>query len=92
VTAGDDDGMTLGEIGRRLLDLVAEVRGLRAEVVRRDVYGADRRADDRRLSAVEARQTRDEADRAALRRLVYAALLSTAGSVAVAILGLALKR
>ena len=83
--------MTLGEIGRRLTDLVSEVRALRSEVIRRDVYDADRRTDDRRISAVEARHAQDEAERGSLRRLVYGALLSTAGGVVVAIAGLVLS-
>lgn len=84
------DEPTLGEIGRGVNDLKAEIRLLRGELVRSDVYDAHRRTDDLRIQAVDARIKAVETELdgiqqngAAMRRLVYAALLAAVGSAAV---------
>jgi hypothetical protein len=92
VTTVAEEPMTLGEIGRRINDLFAEVRGLRAELVRADVYTANRAADEARFKVIEAEQVTQRSDRTAMRRLVYGAFLSAAGSIVILILTLALQR
>lgn len=79
------DEPTLGEIGRGVGNLQAEIRLLRGELVRADVYAADRRVDEVRITAVEValREIREAA--AAMRRLVYGALLTAAFGAAIQI-------
>lgn len=79
------DEPTLGEIGRGVTDLKAEIRLLRGELVRADVYAANRQVDDVRIGAVEAglQQIRDASQ--AVRRLVYGALLTAGAGIAVQI-------
>lgn len=79
------DEPTLGEIGRGVTDLKAEIRLLRGELVRADVYAADRRVDDVRITAVEAglKQIQDAA--IATRRLVYGALITAFAGAALQI-------
>lgn len=79
----EDDGVTLGEIGRRLADLQADVRALRGEVVRADVYAANRARDEDRFRALETNVTAIQEDRNTTRRLVYAAMLTAAGGFVV---------
>jgi hypothetical protein len=77
------DEPTLGEINRSVQDVKNELRAMRGELVRGDVYTANRSADDLRIRAVEADLKRIEDDRSAMRRLVYGAIFSAAGSVVV---------
>lgn len=79
--------VTLGEIGRRLVDLAQEVRALRAEHVRRDLYDAHRAATEAAISSLDRRhesemtQLREtladrERERQSMKRLVMAAVLA----------------
>jgi len=77
------DDITLGEIGRRLADLQADVRLLRGEVVRHDVYAANQARDEVRLRAIETDIAAIQEDRNSTRRLVYAALTTAAGGFVV---------
>jgi hypothetical protein len=80
------DEPTLGEIGRRVSDVMAELRAIRAELVRRDVYDANRSTDELRVRAIEEDLAQSRQDRGAMRRLVYGALFSAAGSVVVQVI------
>jgi hypothetical protein len=75
------DEPTLGEIARGVADLRADLRALRAELVRSDVYSAHRATDELRLKAVESSLTEMQQDRTALRRLIWAAVLTAAGGL-----------
>jgi hypothetical protein len=77
------DEPTLGEINRSVQDVKNELRAMRGELVRGDVYTANRSTDDLRLRAVEADLKRIEDDRSAMRRLVYGAMFTAGGSVLV---------
>lgn len=61
--------------------LTAEVRMLRTEQVRADVYAAQREADQARISALEGRL----ADQAGLKRQVMLAVLAAALAIVVAL-------
>jgi hypothetical protein len=65
---------TLGEIGRRLDSLIEEFRGLRAELVRKDVH-------DAQMSAIREQVQAIKEDRTANRRLVYSAALMALASI-----------
>lgn len=78
-----DDIITLGEIGRRLSDVQQELRLLRGEVVRSDVYAAHRARDEDRFRAIEADIAAIQEDRNSTRRLVYAALATAGGGFVV---------
>lgn len=80
------DEPSLGEIGRGVADLKNDLRALRGELVRADVYQANRATDEIRIKAVEAELVQMKSDRAAMRRLVYTALLAAAGSTAVQVI------
>lgn len=77
------DEPTLGEIFRGVADLKADVRAVRTEMLRSDVYAANRLGDEARIRAIEAdlQQIRDE--RNATRKLLYGALATAAGSLVV---------
>lgn len=80
---------TLSEIGRRLsevkADVMGELRALRHDVVRADVYTAHRATDDLRLKVIEEELRQMADDRRAMRRLVVASVLAAVGSVVAAI-------
>lgn len=72
------DEPTPGEILRGLTEIREELRALRSDLVRRDVYDAHRAEMDRRVQQIEE-------DRTALRRTVYGAILVAVLSVIVQI-------
>lgn len=88
--------VTLGEIDRRLrdmredvsdklADLVTEIRSLRAELVRRDVYDANRITDQQRIFAAETDIEDIKKERTSMRRLVYSAVFSAIVGLAVTV-------
>lgn len=88
--------VTLGEIDRRLrdmredvsdklADLASEIRSLRTELVRRDVYDANRITDQQRIFAAETAIEDFKKERTAMRRLVYSAAFSAIIGMIVAI-------
>jgi hypothetical protein len=79
----DTEAVTLGEIGRLVSDVRSEVRALRGDVVRKDVYDAEQRTADVRIRAVEAQIKAIQDGGTAMRRLVYAALLTAGGGAVV---------
>jgi hypothetical protein len=69
--------VTLGEIGRQIADVKHDLRGLRAEVVRRDVYDSHRSSIIENLNRVnaevsqlETRINTQEESRNAMRRAI----------------------
>jgi hypothetical protein len=81
--------VTRAEIGHRFDDILTELRLLRQEVVRRDVYDAERRGDAATMAglrtdvdALERRLVASEESKASARRqaafAVFAALLALA--------------
>lgn len=74
---------TLGEIGRGVQELKAELRAMRGELVRSDVYAANRMADELRVRALEQDLTQMAADRQAMRRLVLGAVVTSVGALIV---------
>jgi len=76
------DDPSLGEVVRLVGDLKLDLRGLRGELVRRDVYEAHLAANDLRLKAIENDLQRAADERSATRRLVIGAVLMAAGSAA----------
>ena len=92
----DATDVTLGEIDRRLRDmredvseklsdLATEIRSLRTELVRRDVYDANRITDQQRIYTVENRIDIMEKERNTMRRLVYSAVFSAIVGLAVTV-------
>ena len=79
------DEPTLGEIGRGVGEVKAELRALRGELVRQDVYQANRAADEIRMKVLEADVNQMQNDRTAMRRLVYGALFAAFCSAGVQI-------
>lgn len=88
------DEPTLGEVVRRITDLGADLRSLRGELVRQDVYQSNRSADDLRIKVLEselkrqqenadAERKRQQDNGDAMRRLVYGAMVTAGGSVVV---------
>lgn len=88
--------VTLGEIDRRLrdmredvsdklADLATEIRSLRTELVRRDVYDANRITDQQRIFVIESKIDGIERERNTIRRLVFSAVLSAIVGVAVTV-------
>lgn len=89
------DDITPGELGRRMEALAAEVRGFGkslAELVRRDVYDSDRRADaaeharlrqdiDRLDREADERERDRTKDRAENRRMYWTAVLACIGTI-----------
>jgi hypothetical protein len=81
---GDErDGMTLGEVARALADLRDEIRALRGEHVRRDLYEAHRAAMEAEVARLRQVVEGDRLDRAALRRSVVLAVSGAALSLLV---------
>ena len=76
------EDVTLGEIDRRLRDLTEEIRGLRTELVRRDVYDANRITDGQRLFALEQKVMDAESERRVMRRLVYGGVMTAVAGFA----------
>jgi hypothetical protein len=81
VTVADEP--SLGEVNRNVTELRSDLRSIRGELVRADVYAANRAADELRIKAVETELAEMQADRASMRRLVFAALLTAGGAAAV---------
>lgn len=92
----DATDVTLGEIDRRLRDmredvseklsdLATEIRSLRTELVRRDVYDANRITDQQRIYTVENRIDGIDKERNTMRRLVYSAVFSAIVGLAVTV-------
>ncbi len=81
------DEPTLGEVARVVLDIRAELRALRGEVVAREVYAANREADHQRLAAVEAGVAKVAEDRTASRRMAVTALFGAVGLLLVNVVG-----
>lgn len=77
------DEPTLGEVNRGVQDVRAELRAMRGELVRGDVYAANRGTDEVRLRTIEADLKQMQDDRTAMRRLVYGAIVTAGGSVVI---------
>lgn len=86
------DEPTLGEVNRNVTALRTELQAMRGELVRTDVYSANRLADDIRIKAVETLLSDNTAtlrtelktiedNSAAMRRLVIGALVSAGFAV-----------
>lgn len=84
--------MSLKEIARTLADFRSEFRSQIQQLLRADVYMAEKAALELRLASLE--KDRDLADQSAAgnRRLAVAALLSCVGSVIAALILIALTR
>jgi hypothetical protein len=91
-----NNDVTLGEIDRRLRDMrndfsnklgdmTTEIRSLRTELVRRDVYDANRITDQQRIYVVEGKVQDIEAERRLIRRLVYTAAFTAVSSAMVTV-------
>jgi hypothetical protein len=85
----DDFGDKLGNIrddfGSKLADMTSELRSLRSELVRRDVYDANRITDQQRIFVVEGKVQDIEAERRLIRRLVYSSFFTALSGTAVTI-------
>lgn len=85
----DDFGDKLGNIredfGNKLLDITNELRSLRSELVRRDVYDANRITDQQRIHVVEGKVQDIEAERRLIRRLVYSSFFTALAGTAVTV-------
>ncbi len=86
------DEPSLGEVNRNVTALRGELQSMRGELVRTDVYSANRLADDLRIKAVETLLADNTAtirtelktitdNSSAMRRLVIGALVSAAFAV-----------
>lgn len=86
------DEPSLGEVNRNVTALRGELQSMRGELVRSDVYSANRLADDLRIKAVEtllsdntttlrAELKAMQENSTAMRRLVLGALISAAFAV-----------
>lgn len=75
------DEPTLGEIGRGVSELKAELRSLRGELVRRDVYETQRQADADKVRAVELALAQIQDNATQMRRLVYGAIFTAGAGV-----------
>lgn len=91
-----NNDVTLGEIDRRLRDMredfsdkltdvTAEIRSLRTELVRRDVYDANRITDSQRIYTVEGKVQDIEGERRLMRRLVYTSFFTALSGAAVTV-------
>jgi hypothetical protein len=96
--AGIDEPPTLSEISRTISDFRAEVRGQFGQLVRADVYGAERSALLQRLDTLERDLQRVEADRsreadtaAATRRMMMAAVIGAAASLVATLMAILLR-
>lgn len=74
---------TLAEIGRQLQELREDLRELRGELVRTDVYRAEQRTVEQRMHSIETRLAVSEEDRKALRRMVIGAGIAAIASMLV---------
>lgn len=85
-----DDDMSLREIARTLADFRHEFRNQVAQLVRTDVYRAEREADRARIAALEKMRERDDEDKTSSRRqtnyAITAAVLSFIGSLLLVLL------
>lgn len=81
--AGDPTDVSLGEVGRALHALQEEIRALRGEHVRRDLYDAHRQATDEKLDRLRSELTDRDARADADRRMVRGALIAAALTLAV---------
>ena len=88
----DDDDMSLKEIARTLADFRQEFRTQIQQLLRADVYNAEKAALNLRLTSLEKDRDNAEASAAGNRRLAVAALLSCIGSVIAALILIALTR
>lgn len=86
------DDPSLGEVNRNVTALRVELQAMRGELVRSDVYSANRLADEIRIKAVETLLTDNtltlrgelkaiQDNSAAMRRLVMGALISASLAV-----------
>lgn len=74
--SGDVQDVTLGEIVRSLTDLREELRALRGEHVRRDLYEAHRATVAAELARIERKVDVDADGRSTTRRMATVAVLS----------------
>lgn len=85
----DDFGDKLGNIredfGTKLSDISNEIRSLRTELVRRDVYDANRITDQQRIFVIESKVQEIEAERRLMRRLVYSSFFTALAGTAVTV-------
>ena len=75
-----------GEVIRILNDFRSEMRGVLSELVRRDVYVADKTMEDFRISALEERARAEELYRRTTRNISLGAFLSALLSLAILVL------
>ncbi len=85
----DDFGDKLGNIredfGTKLTDISSEIRSLRSELVRRDVYDANRITDQQRIFSAEQKLQEMEGERRFIRKLVYSSFFTAFSGTAVTI-------
>lgn len=84
--ASSDDDVTLGEIGRRLADLHNDLRELRSEVVRADVYAAHQAREEVRTRKIEADVAALQEARTSTARMLWGAIGVAASSFLVQLL------
>lgn len=77
------DEPTLGEVFRAVADVKVDVRAVRAEMLRTDVYTANRLGDEARIRAIEADVQQIREERNATRKLLYGAMAAAGGSLIV---------
>lgn len=82
MSVGQPEGVTLGEISRTLHALQEEIRALRGEHVRRDLYDAHRQATAAEIAQIRTELDRRDDDRTQTRRMVYGVGLAAALSLA----------
>lgn len=84
--------MSLKEIARTLADFRQEFRSQISQLLRADVYTAEKAALDMRLSSLEKDRDSAEATAASNRRLAVGALLSCVATVIAALILIAVTR
>lgn len=75
-TYSRDSEVTMGEIGRALSEIREEVRALRSDLVRRDVYEAHRAATSADIVRIDTVLARQAEERTATRRGITLAVLA----------------
>jgi hypothetical protein len=79
----DPDGPTLGEIARVAYDIRQELRAMRAEHVRTDVYAVAHKAILDKINDLEAEVRDFRETRRAYQRMAVGAIVAAAGSLVV---------
>jgi hypothetical protein len=88
----DDDDMSLKEIARTLADFRQEFRSQISQLLRADVYRAEKAALEVRLSSLEKDRDSAEQQAAATRKLALGAVLTCVGTILAALVMIAITR